>query len=451
MTAPGTTRRTLLGASAATAAGLGLGACGSDDDGSGGNGGNGGGGDGGRREPGERITLTFWAWVPGIDRAVARWNEQHPDVTVKLQKVSPTNSVQYAKMHAALKAGNPPDLAQIEYMNVAEFLLDKGLLNLAEHGAEKHRKKFVGWQWEQVVYDGGVFAVPQASGPMGQFYRQDRFRDWDIEPPATWADYRAAAQRVRRKGAYIGTFSASTGPWIAGLCAQAGARWFRTEGDTWIVDIDSAPTRQVLEFWEELVRRKLVRTEPVMQSAWYADLQSGEIVDWIGAQWGDALLIGNAPRTSGKWRTAPMPQWERGADASANWGGSTTAVFTGAKYPKDAVDFAVWLNTDPESIDLLIRGGYGWPAAKRGFEGSRLDEPSEFFGGQRYNEVFAASDKAVDTSWKWGPTTVPMIQHLTDTLTDAINGDGTFAGAVRTVQRLVLEDMRDKGLKAEAA
>lgn len=54
--------------------------------------------------------------------------------------------------------------------------------------------------------------------------------------------------------------------------------------------------------------------------------------------------------------------------------------------------FALWLNTDPESIDLLIAGGYDWPAAKGAFEGTALDKPYEFFGGQKINDVFAEAD-----------------------------------------------------------
>lgn len=441
MTPVGTSRRSLLAASAATAGGLAVTGCGSDDDDK----------SSGKRKPGEKVSMTFWAWVPGIDKAVDLWNKQNPEVQVKLEKVSPHNSAQYAKMRAALKAGNPPDLAQIEYMNIPEFLLVKGLVNLNDYGAQKHKNKFVGWQWQQVVYDGGAYAVPQASGPMGLFYREDLYSKWDIEPPATWDEFETAARAIRKKGAYIDSFPATVGPWIAGLAWQAGAEWFSTEGDTWKIAIDSEPTRRVVDFWEGLVRKKLVKTVETMQSPWFAAVQSDEIVSWVSAQWGDALLAGNAAKTKGKWRVAPMPQWKKGAGASANWGGSTTAVFTGAKYPQEAMDFAVWLNTDPESIDLLIKGGYGWPAAKKGFEGSRLDQPGEFFGGQKYNDVFAASDKAVDTRWKWGPTNVAMINHMTDALTDAINSGGSFADAMKKVQDLVIADMRDKGLKVEAA
>ncbi|RLL68205.1 extracellular solute-binding protein [Streptomyces sp. Z26] len=437
----GTSRRSLLAASAATAAtGLAVAGCGSGDDAT-----------VARRKPGQSIRMTFWAWVPGIDKAVDLWNRKNPEVQVDLEKVSPHNSAQYAKMHSALKAGNPPDLAQVEYMNIPEFLLERGLVELGEYGAGAQKDKFVGWQWEQVVYDGGVYAVPQASGPMAMFHRADLYEKWGVEPPATWDEYEATARTIRKEGAYIESFPATMGPWFAGLAWQAGAEWFRTEGDTWKIAIDSEPTRRVADFWEGLVRGKLVKTVPVMQSPWYSAIQSGEVVSWLSASWGDALITGNAAKTKGKWRVAPLPQWKRGAGASANWGGSTTALFRGARYPQDAMDFAVWLNTDPESVDLLIAGGYGWPAAKKGFEGSRLDRPSDFFDGQKYNDVFAASDKAVDTSWKWGPTTVAMINHITDALNDAINSKGSFTDAMRKVQQQVISDMRDKGLKVEAA
>jgi multiple sugar transport system substrate-binding protein len=38
----------------------------------------------GGRKPGEKIEMTFWSWVPGVDKAVALWNSKNPEVQVKL-------------------------------------------------------------------------------------------------------------------------------------------------------------------------------------------------------------------------------------------------------------------------------------------------------------------------------------------------------------------------------
>ncbi|MDJ1133519.1 ABC transporter substrate-binding protein [Streptomyces iconiensis] len=438
----GVGRRAVLGAAAAAGATLAAG-CGGGDD---------GGGEGPRvRKKGEKITLTFWAWVPGIEKPVAMWNERHPEVRVKVEKVSPVDGAQYAKMHAAVKAGNPPDLGQIEYMTVPSFLLGNGLADLTEHGAAEVKDRFTGWQWAQSVFGKSVFAIPQASGPMGLFYREDLFGRWGLEPPATWEEYEETARRVRAEGAYIETFAPTNGYRFAGYAWQAGARWFRAEGDEWTVTVDDAPTRKVVDLWERLVREKLVRTDPDRQNAWYKNLQTGRIAAWLGAGWGDALIVGNAPKTKGAWRVAPLPQWREGDNAHANWGGSTTAVFAKCRYPKDATDFAVWLNSDPRALQALIEGGAGWPAATRGWKPADTEKNRAFFGGQHYSDVFARADRAVDTRWQWGPLMDTFQQRFGDAFTDAVTDRNmSFRKALAQVQRETVTDLKDKGLKVKA-
>ncbi|MGK5630861.1 ABC transporter substrate-binding protein [Streptomyces sp. URMC 123] len=402
------------------------------------------------RRPGERITLTFWSWVPGIDKPVALWNSLHPEVRVEVEKVSAVGGAQYAKMHAAITAGNPPDLGQLEYAVVPGFLLAGGLAELGQYGAGRHKAAFIGWQWQQSVFAGGVYAIPQDSGPMGLFVRQDLLDAWDIAVPTTWDEYEEAARAVRRRGAHIETFAPTNGNRFAGYAWQAGARWFAARDGTWVVHIDDEPTRRVADLWEGLVRRKLVKTVPDRQNAWYKDIQTGGIVSWLGASWGDALLAGNAPATAGAWRVAPLPQWRKGENAHANWGGSTTAVFRRTRYPRDALDFAVWLNSDPRSLQLMIKGGYGFPSARSGYASGDLAARRAFFGGQDYSRVFAAAGRAVDTSWTWGPAVDTLYQRLGDAFTEAIDEGTSFRRVLTTVQRQTLDDLALKGLKAEA-
>jgi multiple sugar transport system substrate-binding protein len=125
-----------------------------------------------QRQPGEKSTLTFWSWVPGVDKAVDLWNRENPEVQVKLEKIPSGSAGGYAKIHSALKADQAPDLAQVEYQVIPEFLLEDGLVDLEPLGVEEHKGDFVDWQWEQGVFGDGVYAVPQASGPMAMYYRR---------------------------------------------------------------------------------------------------------------------------------------------------------------------------------------------------------------------------------------------------------------------------------------
>jgi multiple sugar transport system substrate-binding protein len=398
----------------------------------------------------QKVNLTFWQWVPGADKAVDLWNKTHPDIHVTLQNIPAGSAGGYAKMHAALKAGTAPDLAQVEYQEVPGFLLDKGLADLTSNGAGRYESQFTPWQWKQCEYNGHVYCIPQASGPMGFFYRADLFRAAGItKPPATWAEYEQDAIKIHQHNPneYIGTFPPGNSAWFTALAWQAGAKWFGTSGNSWTVNIDNPQTEQVASYWDRLRTEGVIKTEPDFANAWYKDLQTGNIAGWVSAQWGDAILKGNAPKTAGKWRVAPLPQWSAGDNASANWGGSSTAVLAGSAHVKQAMEFAVWLNTNPQSINLLIKGGYGWPAATAGFQGSALDQPSSFFGGQAYNkDVFAASDQNIDESWGWIPTIDQAYQHLDDGFQAAVNGNGSFLATVKKAQNQVVDDLKATGL-----
>lgn len=432
-------RRAVLGGTAAAASAFALGACG-----------------GGEtapkvREQGQKINLTFWSWVPMIGNAVDLWNKSHPEVQVDVELLSAIDGIQYSKMNSAVKAGNPPDLAQIEFPVISAFVLEDALTDLTTlRGVEEAKKKFTGWQWRQSVFGKSVYAIPQASGPMGMFLRSDLFEKWGIEVPRTWGEYEQAAAEVRKHDAYIETFASPNSMRFTGYAWQAGAKWFRVEGDEWIVTIDDGPTRKVADYWENLVRRKLVKTIPDQRNAWYKDVQTGAVIGWLAASWGDALLVGNGGPTAGKWRAYPLPQWQEGGNAQANWGGSTTAVFKGCTYPQDAVDFAVWLNSDPGAVQALIKGGAGWPAAKAGWQPQDTEMGRKFFGGQHYSSVFERADRAVDTSWQWGPLMDTLNLRFWDAFNDALAEKTAFRKVLQKVQKEHVEDLKNKGLKVRA-
>lgn len=402
---------------------------------------------GSSREPGEKITLSFWSWVPGIDAAVDLWNQENPDVQVELERIEAGNSGGYAQMFAAVEAGEAPDLAQVEYQSIPSFLIENALVDLAEYGAADYEDRFVEWQWKQGAIGDSVFTIPQASGPMGMFYREDLFQQWGIDVPTTWAEFEQAARDVRAAdpNAYITSFSPSSPGWFTGLIWQSGAKWFGVEGDEWSVNIDSPEARKVTEFWQRMIDEDLVATIPDSQPEWYAAVQAGTIGSWVAGSWGDALISGNAPDTAGLWRVAPMPAWDAADPTAGNHGGSSTAVLRGSDYPEEALEFAVWLNSDPDSINLLLQGGYGMPATVDAFEETDLGGPSDFFGGQAYNEVFVEMDKLVDPSWVYPPTTSATFDALIDGFQRAVAGEGTLNDALTGAQAATIQDFEDKG------
>lgn len=399
----------------------------------------------------EPVELTFQSWVPNIDRAVDAFNEQHDDIHVTLETITAGPDGGYAKMLSAVQAGNPADVAQVGYDAIPEFLVNDALEDLTDHVGDAG-ERFTEWQWETGVFDGRVYAIPQASGPLGQFYRKDIFDSLGLSAPTTWDEYYEAAKAIRASDPdrYIAAFAFNQAPWLIGLSQQGGGEWFAVEGDAWKVGIDDEETLKVAEFWQKLIDEDLVKIEADFSSEWNADIQNGNVASWISGSWADAIVRGTAPDTAGSWAVAPMPQWNEGETVSATWaGGSANVVLKGSEHPAEAAEFALWLNSEPESVSILTSIGAGWPAITdlESIE-SLQDDPEvfAFYGGQDIWDVFAESDAAVAATWKWPPLSQTLFADLTDNVKSAVESGTPLPEAYRQTQADFTAALEAKGI-----
>ena len=423
-------------------------ACGGDD----GDGDSAGGGEQAACKPtGGKVALSFWSWVPGVEKAVTVWNEQNPDIQVKLKATPAGNAGTYQNMFNALKAGNAPDLGQIEFDSLPSFRLQNGLQDVGPCGADKVKGKFIDWTQEQVTFgEEPVYAIPQDTGPMAMYYRKDLFKKYGVAVPKTWDEFATAAAKVHQQdeSVYMTHFPQRDTNWFAGLAWQNGARWFQLDGDAWKVSVNDEATKQVADYWQKLIDQKQVATNlQGFSEEWNKALADGKVLTWISAVWGNNTITTNAPKTSGKWAVAPMPQWQEGDEKAGNWGGSTTAVFKGGKHPYEATKFALWLNTDPESLEILNAEGGLYPATTAGLDLPALAEPSKFFDNAKIFDVFKQASDQVDLSFAWGPTMNQTYSDLADGFGRALNGDSTLGEAVDETQEKTISAMKQESLQ----
>jgi len=141
--------------------------------------------------------LTFWTWVPQIEKEVALFEKKYPAIKIKVVNAG-QGEPQYTKLRTALKAGTgAPDVAQIEFQYIPTFSITDSLIDLRPYGADQHAGTFVDWTWKQVTgAQGQIWAYPQDTGPMGMLYRQDIFDKHGIQPPKTWDEFAAAAAKL---------------------------------------------------------------------------------------------------------------------------------------------------------------------------------------------------------------------------------------------------------------
>ncbi|MFC4059940.1 ABC transporter substrate-binding protein [Planomonospora corallina] len=396
------------------------------------------------------VTLEFWGWAPGYDKSVELWNASHPDVKVVFNTVPSGGKGGYQKMFSAVKAGNAPCLAQVGFESVPTFLSEGALEDVSAHAAGAEGK-FSDFSWNQVVYGGKVVGIPVDVGPQALFYRTDVFEKFEIDVPATWDEYRAAAEKLHRADPSYRIANLSTESyWFAGLVSQAGGTWFDIQGDSWKVGIDGEASRKVAAYWQDLADRDLVATDAPWSPEWFKGLASGKTATVPGAVWMTGILAENAKDSKGKWAVAPMPQWQAGGASFGNEGGSTTAVLKGCEHPREATEFATWMSTDPASLANLITVTGIYPAATAGLELPEANQEVEFFGGQKIYDVFKAAAAATDPGWKWGPIMTQTDATFQDAFGKALQGDGTLAEALAAVQRKVVADFTAKGLSVAA-
>jgi multiple sugar transport system substrate-binding protein len=352
--------------------------------------------------------LTFWTWVPDIQKEVDLFQRKYPAIKVNVVNAG-QGQPHYQKLRTALTAGSgAPDVAQIEFQNIPTFTLTNDLLDLRPYGAGALKDRFVDWTWGQVTgQDGQVWAIPQDTGPMGMLYRQDIFDKHGITPPKTWAEFADAARKLHAAdpNVYLTNLASNgSGVWM-GLAWQAGAKPFEYSGGEKIgVSVNNETSQKLADYWGGLVKDGVVSTDPDFTDQWYQGLNQGKYATWLTAAWGPVFLSTSAKDTSGKWRAAPLPQWNAGENKAGNWGGSTSAVIKTTKNPIAAAKFAEFLNTDAESAMMLATQQFLFPPTK-----STLTNPTfvgqkpEFYGGQQVNELFVQISGTVSTEFQWPP------------------------------------------------
>ena len=390
------------------------------------------------------VTLEFTSWIPGIEDVVEIWNEANPEIQVDVQTGPNGNGGTYQNFFNQIKAGDAPDLGQIEYDALPNFLVQDGLEDLSAcEDVVAAEDQFVDWAWGQVALGTeGVYGVPQDTGPMALFYRADLFEQNGIAIPTTWDEYREAAVKIRDLGGYITNFSQSDINQFAGFAWQDGAQWFSSDDEGWTVSLADDATTTVADFWQSMLDDDLVATVPAWTDEWNNAYNSGQVWTWNSAVWGANSISSGAPDTAGSWAVAPLPQWEAGGTAAGNWGGSSTAVLKGSEHVYEATKFALWLNTSDEALTALAEAANLYPATTAGLELPVYAEGVEFYGGQKIYDVFADAATQVSPDFAWGPTMTQTYSDVSDGFKAAVSGNGTLLDAIEKGQTATIDALK---------
>ena len=118
----------------------------------------------------KKIELTVWSWDSTLPRTVKGFEAKNPNIKVKVTNAG-TNKDEYNALSNAIEAGSgAPDIAQIEYYALPEYVIRGHLENLSDLGASDFKDFYTPVTWSSVNINDGVYALPMDSGPMDWFY-----------------------------------------------------------------------------------------------------------------------------------------------------------------------------------------------------------------------------------------------------------------------------------------
>jgi multiple sugar transport system substrate-binding protein len=397
------------------------------------------------------VNLTFWSFNPPIQKQVDLFNSTHPNIHVTYHTEPSGFGQYYPKILTAVRAGNAPDVALIEYQYIPTMVANQALVDISKYGSNSSSSQFDNAAWALAGENGAQYGYPQDTGPMALFYNKKIFTQAGITtPPATWTDFAADAVKIHHLGPkyYITSFPPQSTGWYQGLTWQSGAQWFSidTAKNAWKVSINSAASKQVANFWQNLLSQGLVSTVADFSNDWGAGLDNGTIAAWPSAVWGQGVIPGDAKDQTNNWAVAKMPQWTAGGNATAMWGGSAISVIAGTKHPAEANTFAQWYLTNSGSLQIGVQQ-IGWYPSNLQARSTATTAPNAYYGNQVVDQVFV--NETIQSGWLFPPNLTSLTNLQGDDFSTAVANHVSLSAALDQLQSQVLSDLQGNGITAE--
>ncbi|MCT9077952.1 ABC transporter substrate-binding protein [Streptomyces fulvoviolaceus] len=394
---------------------------------------------------GKPVTLNYWTWTLGAKSTVEAFNRTHKDIKVKFSEI-PSGTEGYSKLANAVKAGNAPDVATIEYQMVPEFASQGNLIDLSEYAGETVKTKFPQSIQDLVTFGGKTWTVPYDAAPQMYYYRTDLFEKYGIEVPGTWDEFKTAAEKVKKKdkNVRLASMPKSDPALLAALAWQAGGKWFSIDGDAWKPGVDDAATNKVATYWDGLIKDDLVQTFTGWSPEETKARASGKTLSFLGASWSAGGMKTSMPDLSGKWAAAPMPNW--GTAAGGNYGGTSYGVLKGSEHTEAATEFITWLTTNKAGVEARLADlespSSALPANPEMREVAAAKFDTGYFNGQDIYQLASEQVDAIVPGWTWGPNQMDVYTAIQDE-----TAKSGFTQGIRAGQEKAEKGITERGLE----
>ncbi|MCT6776656.1 MULTISPECIES: extracellular solute-binding protein [Streptomyces] len=280
-------------------------------------------------------TVTWWdtSSVGSEDKVFKKlaegFEKKHPKVDVKYVNV-PFGEAQNKFKNAAQAGDGAPDVIRSEVAWTPDFANLGYLAPLDGTAALKNQDDFLKQAVASTKYEDKTYAVPQVIDSMGVFYNKKMFEEAGVEAPASLADLKTVAKKIKDKTGKTGLYLRGDDPYyfLSFLYGEGGDM---VDAGSKSVTIDKPEGVKAFKAVKDLVDDGTAKTDA--SDGWENMMQAfknGDVAMMINGPWAVAdTLTGSEFTDKDNLGVAPVPAGS--AAQGAPQGGHNLAVYAGSK------------------------------------------------------------------------------------------------------------------------
>ncbi|MBI5649125.1 MAG: ABC transporter substrate-binding protein [Chloroflexi bacterium] len=299
------------------------------------------------------VKLTFWYALSGaqgqyVEAQVKKFNAAQKNITVDVIFQGSYADIAQ-KLTAAVTAKTLPDIAQ---MGGAPTMGDSGVIvPIADLMSPADRADIHEGFWDYNKFQDKIVSMPYNNSVPMLYYNKDLFVAAGLDPnkpPTTWDELLKAAQTLTKPGQWGFNTHTDTHWYLSAMIMQNGGKIF----DGKKVVYNSPEGIEALTFWGDLVTKHKVMP-PNQHANAGADFIAGKVGMLMRSS---STLVTIEKDAKFKVGVAPLPCKKT---CSEPLGGASFLVFkTTAEKQKAAWEFAKWMTSAENSVDLFLQTGY---------------------------------------------------------------------------------------------
>lgn len=359
--------------------------------------------------PTNKVTITVWDYygdpnATPIKPLIANFEAENPDISVDYQIMDWQTTLD--KLNIALSGGTPPDVATIDMTWMPHFAALGALADLKTYMPDGQLnglpldQNYTAGSLEAMKYSGQILTMMYDFDAYALYYRVDLLEAKGIPVPVTWEDMVAALHTIGEDNLYKYELYPDSFH-IAQFIYQNGGSILNEEATS--ATFNSPEAIQAFQFYTDLYLKEQVGI------VWTADqgediqgIKDGRIAMFANGPYYMGLLKSGAPEMAGKWRVAIHPYSN---SASSYLGGTGLVIPASSKKQEAAWKFIQYL-LKPENAIAVYKYAGAAPALLQALNSPEVDQPDEYFGGQKTLEIF---EQAMATAHPF-----PYVKQWTD-------------------------------------